>query len=72
MTKKEECMKNKNGHSNPMDTAEKVRKACIRAAREGFRDASMSGLCTEGAVEAAIGAMQSLDLEDLLDDASSE
>lgn len=48
------------------EVAEKVRKACIRAAREGFRDASMSGLCTEGAVEAAIGAMQSLDLEKIV------
>ncbi len=35
------------------EVAEKVRKICIQAAREGFREASMSGLCTEGAAEAA-------------------
>lgn len=43
--------------------AEEIRSACIEAAREGFREASMSGLCTEGAVEAAVSAIQLLDLE---------
>ncbi len=52
------------------EVAEKVRKACIQAAREGFREASMSGLCTEGAAEAAISAMQKLDLNDILDEGS--
>jgi hypothetical protein len=46
--------------------AEKIRDACIKAAREGFVDASMSGLCTEGAMEAAISAMQSLQIESLI------
>ncbi|HET8864347.1 MAG TPA: acetyltransferase [Gracilimonas sp.] len=46
--------------------AEQIRQACIKAAQEGFMDASMSGLCTEGAMEAAISAMQSLDLEKVL------
>lgn len=46
--------------------AEAIREACIKAAREGFMDASMSGLCTEGAMEAAISAMQSLDIEQLI------
>ncbi|MGN8226090.1 acetyltransferase [Gracilimonas sp. BCB1] len=39
-----------------------IRNACIEAAREGFMDASMSGLCMEGAIEAAIGSIQSLDI----------
>lgn len=43
-----------------------VRQACIEAAKEGFKDASMSGLCAEGAIEAAIGAMQSLDLDSII------
>lgn len=43
-----------------------IRQACIEAAREGFRDASVSGLCTDGAIEAAIGAIQSLKLENFL------
>jgi len=48
------------------EIAEKVRQSCIEAAREGFQDASMRGLCTEGAAEAAIGAIQSLDLENII------
>ena len=45
------------------DVAERVRNACIDAAREGFQDAAISGLCAEGAMETAISAMQKLDLE---------
>lgn len=51
-----------------LDLAQSIRDACIEAAREGFRDASMSGLCSEGAIEAAIGAMQSLDLKSIIED----
>lgn len=47
--------------------AERVRKACIEAAREGFLDASMSGLCAEGAMEAAISAIQKLDIEKIVE-----
>jgi hypothetical protein len=47
--------------------AERVRNACIEAAREGFMDASMSGLCTEGAMEAAISAIQKLDIEKIVE-----
>lgn len=47
-------------------SAEVVREACVRAALEAFEDASMRGLCCAGAWECAVGAMQSLDLEDLL------
>jgi hypothetical protein len=49
-----------------MELAERIKKECIKAAREGFRDASMSGLCREGAMEAAISAMQNLNLDKLL------
>jgi len=45
-----------------MALAEKVREECIKAAKEGFRDASMSGLCSEGAMEAAISAMQKINV----------
>lgn len=48
--------------------AEIIREACISAAREGFMDASISGLCNEGAVEAAISAIQNLDLTKVLAD----
>ncbi|WP_455385789.1 acetyltransferase [Acidihalobacter prosperus] len=43
--------------------AEAVREACIRAWREGYEEAGMSGLCAEGALEAALSAVQSLDLD---------
>lgn len=43
--------------------ADRIKQACIQAAREGFRDASFSGLCSEGAMEAAVSAIQSLDLD---------
>ena len=52
--------------------AQKIRQACIKAAKEGFRDASMSGLCMDGAVEAAIGAIQSLDIERIVDEDKQE
>lgn len=51
--------------------AEEVRKACLEAAREGFREASMSGLCADGAMEAATGSIESLDLEQLIKNNSS-
>lgn len=54
------------------EVAQKVREACIRAAREGFQEASVSGLCTEGAAEAAISAIQKLDLDDLISETSTE
>lgn len=50
-----------------LDIAKIVREACIRAAREGFKDASMSGLCADGAMEAAVSAIQSLDLEKIIE-----
>ncbi|WP_103665243.1 acetyltransferase [Gracilimonas amylolytica] len=50
-----------------LELAETIRQACIEAAKEGFMHASMSGLCAEGAMEAAISAIQSLDVEQLID-----
>jgi formiminotetrahydrofolate cyclodeaminase len=44
---------------------EAVREACLRAALEGYEDASLRGLCREGAWEAAIGAIRRLDLGSL-------
>ncbi len=42
--------------------AERVRDACIDAALAGYEDASISGLCGEGALEVAISAMRRVDL----------
>lgn len=46
--------------------AEIVRDACIRAVLDGYQQAAMSGLCHEGAFEAAVDAVRMLDLAALL------
>ena len=42
--------------------AEAVRDACLKVARTGFEQASMDGLCAEGALEVALDGIRSLDL----------
>lgn len=49
-----------------LQIAQKVKEACIQAAKEGFQDASMSGLCAEGAMEAAVSAIQRLNVEKIV------
>lgn len=46
--------------------AEAVRQACLDAAREALETAAFSGLCREGAEEAALDAIRALDLEKTL------
>lgn len=46
--------------------AEAVRQACIRAVLDGYQQAAMSGLCHEGAFEAAVDAVRMLELDTLL------
>lgn len=60
------------GKTSSQEIAEQVRSACIKAAREGFTDASISGLCSEGAMEAAISAMQTLNLDNIVKASSSQ
>lgn len=48
-----------------LQLATKVQKACIEAALAGYENAALSGLCQEGAIEAAISAIQMLDLDAL-------
>lgn len=52
--------------------ADLVRQACIRAALEGYEHAATSGLCHEGAWEAAISAMKMLDLNAVLYESTSD
>lgn len=47
--------------------AEAVRDACLEAARQAYEDASIRGLCHEGAWECAVGAIRSLDLDALVE-----
>ena len=41
-----------------LELAENVRRACVEAAIDGYERAAMSGLCHEGAWDAAISAMR--------------
>ena len=43
--------------------AEAVRDACLKAAREAYENAGISGLCEEGRWECAVNAIRSLDIE---------
>lgn len=67
-------MKSTNQPPNPSLTqlVELIRTACIQAALEGYEDAAANGLCHEGAWEAAISAMQQLDLMTLLQAESAD
>ena len=49
-----------------LELAENVRRACVEAAIDGYERAAMSGLCREGAWEAAISAIRMVDLAALL------
>jgi hypothetical protein len=48
------------------ELVEAVRRACIEAALAAYEDAGVSGLCAEGRWEAAVGAIQSLDLKQVV------
>jgi hypothetical protein len=47
--------------------AEQLRRALIERAIAAFEDASMQGLCCEGAWEATISALRHVDLEGLIE-----
>ena len=55
-----------NDNRDQLAIARIVREACVAAAKQAYEQAAMSGLCDEGALEAAIGAIETLDLEALL------
>jgi len=59
-------MKQKHPDNRSLEVARLVKTACIQTALEGYQSASISGLCEEGAWEAAVSAMKMLDLEKLL------
>lgn len=46
--------------------AEAVRRACLEAARKGYEDAAIAGICHEGAVELSLDAIRGLDVAPLL------
>jgi hypothetical protein len=46
--------------------AEAIRAACEQAAVSAYEDAGLRGLCETGRWEAAVGALQSVDLRNLI------
>lgn len=52
--------------------AEAVRKVCGKVAQEAYESAGISGLCEEGRWECAVSAIQSLDLEAIIDSTSDK
>ena len=46
--------------------AEAIRQACVQAAQQGYERAAADGLCDEGALEVALDAIRSLDLDQIL------
>ena len=44
-----------------------VRDACLKAAREAYENAGISGLCEEGRWECAVTAIRALDLQAVID-----
>jgi hypothetical protein len=61
-------------HTTPaaLQIAEAIRAACIAVALDSYEDASMRGLCHEGAWECAVGAMRTLNLQALLAEIKKE
>ena len=49
-----------------MKLAEAVRAACVAAAEQAYEEGGVRGLCAEGRWEFAIGAMQKLDLKEVV------
>jgi hypothetical protein len=50
---------------DPNKLAQRIRDACLQAAQNAYEDSGIQGLCAEGRWEAAIGAIQTLNLEQL-------
>lgn len=48
--------------------AKAVRQLCVEEAINGFRNASMSGLCIDGAIEAAVSAIEMVDVEKIIEE----
>ena len=49
-----------------LQAAEAVRAACLATLQESYEEASIRGLCHEGAWEYALGAIRTLDLQSVL------
>ncbi len=50
----------------PDDIARRIRDACLQAARQAHEDAGVQGLCAEGRWEAAMSALEVVDVQAIL------
>lgn len=50
---------------NMNTNAEQIRARCLQAARQAAEEAAILGLCAEGQLEAALSAIETLDLKPL-------
>jgi hypothetical protein len=55
-----------NRSEDRQDLAEAVQRALVAVALEAYEEAGLSGLCTEGRWEVAIGAMRSYDVKQII------
>ena len=63
------CMSKHDEEQDCLRIAEATRAACLAAALESYEEASIRGLCHEGAWECAIDAIRSLDINAILEQA---
>jgi len=54
--------------SKQQQLARRVKDECIQAALSAYENASISGLCGEGAFEAAVSAMRMVDVDRLVEE----
>ena len=52
--------------ANHLSLAERVRQALVQTALEAYEDATVQGLCADGAWEAAVSALRQADLSGVL------
>lgn len=65
-------MNKKDQYAISINLAETIRQICMNAARDGFEEASLAGLCTEGAIDYAVDAIRKIDLNKIIDGLSSQ
>lgn len=56
---------------NPDDLARRIRAACLESARSAYEDAGVRGLCAEGRWEAALSAIEAIDVRTILSEIES-
>lgn len=71
-TKTENIMNEVTLTEDQQKLAEQVRQVCVKAALDAYEEASIKGLCHEGAWEYAIDAISNLKIEEVLKNIKSK